>query len=120
MAKKLGKVTIKANGRMFESKKGATLDIGGVTRSPVEHDQGTGDFSEEPRGSQVECTTPFGRDTSLTEIAAMDNVTLTFECDTGQTYVIAGAYNDGNPALTGGDGGEVKCVFYGPAAEEMK
>ena len=119
MAKKLGKVTIKANGQVFESKKGASLDPGGVTRSAVKHDQGAGDFSEEPRESTVECTTPFGRDTSLAAINAMDNVTLTFECDTGQTYVVAGAWSDGEASLTAGDGGEVKCTFHGPAAEEM-
>lgn len=118
MAKKLGRVIVKVDGKALESKKGASLDIGGITRTPL--DEFPGDFSEEPRGATVECTLGYGRDTSLTEIAAIENATLVFQCDTGQSYVIGEAYNDGNPQLTSGDGGDVKCVFHGKPAEEMK
>lgn len=119
MSKKLGRVTVKADGKVLQSKSGATLDPGGTERTTVVGDHDVGYF-EKTKQSKVECEIMYGKETSLDELGAMDNVTLSFECDTGQSYVIKGAWLTDTPQLTAGDGGSVKLVFEGSKAEELK
>ena len=44
---------------------------------------------------------------------------MTFECDTGQTYVQRNAWCVNPPVATDGGGGTVPLQFEGPPAEEM-
>ena len=118
MAKKLGKVIIKVDGKALASKTGASLDLGGVQRTTVKSALGMG-FSEEDMPSKLECELIFGAGDKLAPIRSWDNVTLAFEADTGQVYVVAGAWCLNPPNLTGNEGGSVKLTFEGPPAEEM-
>lgn len=119
MAKKLGKVIIKVDGKALPSKPGAAIDIGGVQRTTVKDAIGMG-FSEEDMPSQVSCEINVDGQTSLAEMRGWDNVTLSFECDTGQQYVIQGAWLTSTAKLTGNEGGSVPLTFEGPPAEELR
>ncbi|MDH4319872.1 MAG: phage tail tube protein [Desulfobulbaceae bacterium] len=118
MSKRLGIATIKYDGKVLNSRPGASMDPGGIARKSVITDLNIG-FSEELRQSKVECEIAYDKDTSLAELGQISGATLTFDCDTGQSYVIKDAWITDTPQLTAGDGGKVKLTFEGPAAEEM-
>jgi len=46
-------------------------------------------------------------------------VTVIFECDTGQRYVINDAFLTDTPTMKDGEGGNITLKFSGPAAEEV-
>lgn len=120
MARKLGSVKIKVDGTVLESKPGASLDPGGTERATVMGDNEVLGFSQQPKQSKVDCEIVYGKETSLSELGEIEDATLSFECDTGQTYVVQGAWLTNTPALKGGEGGSVQLTFEGPPAEEMK
>lgn len=114
----VGQVKIKIDGETLQSKPGATLEIGGATRTAQRGDYQAGAFSEETTESKVTATLLMKRSVSLTAIRAIDNATITFETDVGKTYIIRNAYSAEAPVLTaGGEGANV--VFQGPPAEEL-
>ena len=119
MAKKLGMVVIKVDGSLLESMPGAKLDIGGFERTTVVGANSVQGNYQTPKPSRVECEVSVGEETSLAEMRDWDNVTLSFECDTGQQYVIQGAWLTNSPEMTGSEGGRVPMVFEGKPAEEM-
>lgn len=116
--KLLGRAIIRVNGKTFRQEKGATLDIGGIKRNTKMGNAGVNGFSEEPVPSKMEVSIHVGPETSLAEIRDWSNVVASFECDTGQTYVINGGWVTDPPVLEEGDG-KTKFVIEGPAAEEM-
>jgi hypothetical protein len=119
MAKLLGKFIIKADGKQLRTMPGAKLDIGGSERTTViGNNQVEGNF-ETPKPSRVECEVPLGKGVSLAEMRAWDEVTISCECDTGQQYVIQGAWLTNTPEMTASEGGRVPLIFEGPPAEEM-
>ena len=120
MGKRLGKAVVKADGKAFDSLPGAKIDIGGTERGTVVGGNKVLGYSETPKQSKVELEISVGKDTSLEELRAMDNVTISFECDTGQQYVVQGAWLTNTPEATAQDGGKVPLTFEGPPAEEMK
>lgn len=113
-----GRATIKADGDELETFKGATIDPGGVTRTSQNGSRRTLGYTEETRNSKVECEFAVRAGTSIAQIQNMVDATITFRCDTGQTYVISGGWCTGEVTLTEGEG-KAKAVFEGPAAEEM-
>ena len=56
--------------------------------------------------------------TSLKEIGDWGDVTVSFEADTGQTYVISHGWSTTPPPLTDNEG-KAKITIEGPPAEEM-
>ncbi|NBB51504.1 phage tail protein [Rhizobium sp. CRIBSB] len=119
MAKKFGRATIRVNGKTYDTKKGSTLDPGGIKREPRPGSNTTGGFTEELVPSKIEATVLFGEGDSVTEINAITDATVLFETDTGQTYVVRQGYCAEPVTLTEGEG-EAKVVFMGAAAEEMR
>ncbi|MGE4406041.1 phage tail tube protein [Pseudomonas sp.] len=119
MAKKLGKAKIKVDGKVLESMPGARLDIGGDERTTVIGSNAVQGFFETPKQSVLECEVSVGKETKLAEMRGWDNVTLSFECDTGQLYVVQGAWLTNTPNMTASEGGRVPMTFEGPPAEEM-
>lgn len=117
--KKLGKATVRVNGAAYRSYPGATVDIGGVTRTPKVGHEVNG-FSESERQGSVEFEMDLGTDTSLADIQAIDDATVIFECDTGQTYVGNHWWNTGEITFTDGSDSKVSIKFEGPPMEEMK
>lgn len=117
MAKILGRATIKVNGKLLDSNKGSTLDIGGVKRTSKMGNSGTHYFMEEPVPAKVELSVPHSADVNLREIHDAVEVTLNFEGDNGQTFVIPKAVSTEAPT-TGDQDGDAKFVFEGMAAEQ--
>ncbi len=119
MAKKLGKVVIKVDGSQLESLPGAKIDVGGVERTTLLGDNDVLGNYEKPKPSRVECEIAVGKETSMAKIREWDDVTLSCECDTGQQYVIQGAWLTNSPEMTASEGGKIPLVFEGKPAEEM-
>ncbi len=120
MSKRLGKAFIKSDGGLLETMPGAKIDIGGVIRNPVVGSNTVHGYAEQVKEAMVECEISFGPDTSLAKLAATVDATITFECDTGQVYIVRNAWLVEPPVLTEGEGGKVPLKFAGPPAEEMK
>lgn len=118
MAKKFGRAIVRANGRMWDTKRGASLETGGVKREPRPGSNSAGGYTEELVGAKLDCTILYGAGDSVADINALTDATVTFETDTGQTYIVRNAYSEGNATLTEGEG-ELKTVIYGEPAEEM-
>lgn len=115
----LGMVYIKVDGSLLPSLPGAKLDMGGVTRTTVMGDNAVLGFARQPKQSVVECEIGMREGVSLAALQKIEDATITFECDTGQTYVIRGAYVTETLNLTAGEGGKVALKFEGQPAEEM-
>ena len=116
--KMMGKVTIRADGQAFKSYPGASIDFGGVERTPkVGHD--IHGFSETPKEGTVEFEMDLAPSTSLAAIAAMDDVTMVAESDTGQMYVGRNWWCAEPPTFTDGSDSKVKCKFQGRPMEEL-
>ncbi|MFN7305519.1 MAG: phage tail tube protein [Acetobacteraceae bacterium] len=114
----LGRATIRANGQVIETAKGASLDVGGTKRNPVTVGRVVG-WSEETVPAMVECETTLRSGMSLETLRRLAGVTVIFECDTGQRYVINDAFLTDTPTMKDGEGGNVTLKFAGPAAEEV-
>lgn len=114
----LGRASIKVDGQLLQSHPGAMLDIGGVTRTSVVGNEVHG-YSEAAKQSRLECEISYTGETSLAELARISDAVITFETDTGQIYVIGGAWIVDPPTVTDGSDGRVPLVFEGPPAEEM-
>lgn len=119
MGKALGVVKLKLDGTLVHSKPGASIDIGGPVRSAVESDQ-PGYYSETNKGSRIEADLVVDKDFSADDLRRMDDITATFEADTGQSWVVNHAYVAESGPITGGNSGGCRVIIEGPPAQEMK
>lgn len=119
MTQRLGIAYIKIDGALLESMPGASIDLGGVMRTPVIGGNAVLGHSETPKEAVVECQIAVGRGTSLAQLQKITAATITFEADTGQTWIVREAVLAEPPKATAGDGGQVPLKFFGPPAEEM-
>lgn len=117
MPKSIGVVKIKIDGELLNSKPGAKLDPGGPVRTAVEANE-PGYFSTAKQGSRIEADIIVNKDFSVDKLRNAEDITATFEADTGQAWVINHAYVANPPEITGGSGSAI--VIEGPAAQEMK
>lgn len=113
-----GRAFIKLNGNLLRSKEGAKLNLGGVNRPPVTGDTGVHGYTERPVAPWIECTISHGADTNLQELADFRDGSVSFETDTGKSYVLREAWCENPPELTTGEG-EVTLRFSGMSAEEV-
>jgi hypothetical protein len=116
--KKLGKAVIKVNGTAYQSYPGATVDIGGVSRTAKVGHEVHG-FSESTRQGSIEFEMDLGADTKLADIQGISDATITFECDTGQVYVGNHWWCNGEVTFTDGSDSKVKVKMEGLPMEEM-
>lgn len=118
MAKITGRVTIKVNGKTLLSKRGATLDYGGVKRTPVVGSNQVNGYTEEIMAPMVNCTVSHTADTSLAELANYVDETLNFETDSGRTYVLSQAFLTDPPKLSENEG-DVALAFAAVSCDEV-
>jgi len=116
--KKFGRVKVKVNGVQYESMPGASIDIGGTKRTSFNADFDTG-FTEETKNAECEFKMPLKPGLKLDDFRAMDDVTLTFVCDTGQTYLMTQAWISETVKLAGGSPGLADLKFESPPAKEI-
>lgn len=111
-----GQSKLKVNGRVYDTEGKSSLVVGGVMREAVEADFKAGHFTEKTIGSKLTCSILLAAGVSLTELQGFDDVTVTFEADTGQTYVINHAYTCNEVSASEG---KASLELAGPAAEEL-
>jgi hypothetical protein len=115
----LGRATLRMNGQVIETAKGASLDLGGVKRNPVVVGRLVG-YAEETAPAMIEGETSLARGQSLEDLRNFAGGTAIFECDTGQRYVIAEAFVTDAITLKDGEGGNVAIKIAGLPAEELR
>lgn len=115
----LGIATIKADGKLLRTNKGAKLDIGGAMRTPVTGSGRVHGYAEETKEATLECEISLAKGDKLEDIRNIVDATITFECDTGQTYVVREAFVTETLQITEGEGGKIPVKFAGQPAEEM-
>jgi len=108
MAQVTGRVFITVAGKRLASKEGAKLMYGGVSRETVVADTGVVGFSEKTEAPGVECVIPHTSDVKLADYRAMTAATISFDTDTGASFVLNGAWCGNALEL---EKGEVKLVF---------
>lgn len=115
MAQVFGRAFITVAGKRYNTKEGASLKFGGVSREAVVGDGGVAGFQEKLEAPEVDCTIIATGEVSLVEIQNIKDATVSFDTDTGRSYVIANAFNGPVPELSK-DG--IKAKFYGIEAKE--
>jgi hypothetical protein len=118
VAQVLGRAAIKYNGKILLTDKGAKLNLGGVERKPIVGDRVHG-FAEETKEPSIECVISLTKDTDLEEIKNLTDCTVTFEADTGQTWILKNAWSNTPPEITAGEGGKVPVKFHGMSCVKM-
>jgi len=117
MAKVLGIVKIKVNGKLMRTVPGAKLRTGGRKHTSVVGHKRYGSFVEfEP--SQVSFTIAKTADVNLKEIQDLEAATLIFEGDDGASYLIANADCTSSVEVSD-NGGGVAFTFEGDEAEPL-
>lgn len=116
--KVLGIATVKVDGDVLLIDNGAKLNPGGVTRTTVKGTEVHG-YAEQAMEAFVEVTATMSEQTRLKKIAAMSDVSVTFEADTGQTYILNHAWLENPPETTAGEGGKIPLRFVAKTCEEM-
>lgn len=116
MAQVTGRAYVNVNGQRLRSKPGAKLKFGGVEREPVVGDDSVHGYSEKLTAPSVECTISHTADTNLQELQATTSATVTFETDTGKTFLLQEAWTANALELTNG---EVAITFNGVRCEEQ-
>lgn len=111
-----GRVFITAAGKRLASKEGAKLMLGGVEREAVLADTGVVGYQEKTVAPGVECTIPHTADLSLAEFQAMTDVTLSFDTDTGKSFVLSNAWNSNALEM---EKGEIKLNFGALSCKEV-
>ena len=110
-----GQTTITIDGAQLLTEGKSSIEVGGIVRSAVEADNQAGFFTEKTVPSKVECTVLVAAGTSIAALQAIDNATIVFECDTGQTYVVNNAWVA--DAINASEG-KAKLTLQGPPADE--
>lgn len=120
MPQVLGRAIIKWDGKVLTSEKGAKLNTGGVSRTGVAGDAGVYGYAEETKIPELNCTVSVTKETSLLDFNKITGATITFEADTGQTWILKDAWLQDPTEVTSGEGGKVPLKFQGMSCEEMK
>ena len=115
MPQVFGRAFITVAGRRYNTKPGASMKFGGVSRKPVSGDGGVAGYQEELEAPQVDCTIIATADVSLKDIQSIKDVTISFDTDHGKSYVISDGFNGPVPDMSN-DG--IKATFYGTVATE--
>ncbi len=120
MAQLLGRAFIKLDGDLLRSNDGAKIDLGGAVRDPVVGSHTVHGYAEKIKEATVECEISLAKGDSLEPLRNTTDATITFECDSGQTYIVREAFLMEPPVVSEGDGGKIPLKFAGQPAEEVK
>lgn len=118
MGQLLGRATIRVDGRVIETAKGASLDLGGTKRNPIVYGRKVG-YAEETMNAMIEGETSLEEGMTLEDLRNIAGAVVTFACDTGQSYVVRDAFITDTINLKDGDGGNIAIKIAGMPAEEI-
>lgn len=116
MSQVFGRAFITVAGKRYNTKEGASLKFGGISREPVIGDAGVAGHQEKLEAPQVDCIIIHTANISLKEIQGIKDATISFDTDNGKSFVITDAFNGPAPELSR-DG--IKATFYGSQCEEV-
>lgn len=114
----VGQARIKVDGDTLDTDGESTLELGGPVREAQRGDYQAGAFSEKTAESKLTVKILVKRGTSLTALRDIDNATIDFRTDTGQSFLIRNAYVAEVVSLSTSDG-KADVVLHGPPAEEL-
>jgi len=115
--KHTGRAWIFVDGQLYESGDDAKLSGAvGIKRNIVKGAEIYG-FTEEIVEASVEASFFHGNGLSLAAFRTMDDVTITFQCDSGATYTLANAWFADGKEL-GAKDGKVGVTFTAKKADE--
>lgn len=87
-----GTAYISLNGRRIGTVPGSgKLSPGGVVRTPMAIDGGVTGYTEKAQHAEIECEIAMSADVDIFEINDATDMTIMFEADSGQAYVVRGA-----------------------------
>lgn len=111
-----GRVFITVKGQRLRSKDGATLkNFGGIEREGQTADTGVAGYIEKTVIPEIECSIQHAADVSLTDFLKITDETISFDTDTGRSFILTGAWCTGALELSKG---EVKVKFQGMDCQE--
>lgn len=117
--KTLGRATIRVNGQVYDTEPGATILPGGLKNNARQ----TSDrfyYNQTKIPARMTCRVPITADVSLRQLQELTDAEITFEADTGQTYIMRNAVQTGDvEGADGADGGFASLTFESDPAEEM-
>lgn len=118
MSKKvLGRAFVRYDGKALPTLPGAKLNPGGTERTPVVLESGEVRYTEKLVNAEIEVEVAIGKDTDILALNKITEATITFECDTGQRYIMRNGFCTGPINLSSGDGkGSIK--FAGEAVKQ--
>ncbi|MEO9385305.1 phage tail tube protein [Chromobacterium phragmitis] len=115
MARMTGVVYITLNGQKKRSEGDASLKVGGKIREQIKDANGPcGLATKEVVGGEVKFTLRHGSDEDVVALQQLDDVTVLFETDSGQRYLVASAGTVGEVELKGN---KVEVTMAGNPAE---
>ena len=120
-----GFATLKIDGDVLDTNGGASLDLGGVVRTAVVDATIVGSnrvlgWAQTPKQARLECEVFVSEKTSLQRFADIEEATITFTADTGNTWILPNAWLAEPPKFTqAGEGGKVNLIFEAAVAEEV-
>jgi hypothetical protein len=103
MAQVTGKAIIRVDGEEIPTENGAKLNPGGVNRNPEAHG-GNVYYREEDVAPELTAQVMHTADIDIKALGAIDNATVIFEADTGQRYIMRGAFTTKPVELDAGNG----------------
>ena len=119
MANKLfGRAKVTVGGLLLNTVRGVTLDPGGVKRTPVTGANSSDGYTEEVVPSKLECEVLVDAGVSIVDLSNLVGVTVLVQFDTGQQYLIPGAYTTDPVVATEGEG-KAKLAMQGQEAVEI-
>lgn len=110
-----GRATLTYNGKRLRSKEGATLNLGGTSRTAEPLDDGSVGYYETTVAPELSCTVPLTQDLAVQELRDLTDATVVFESDTGLSWVIREAFSVDAISV----GRDVQLKFSGQPAEQM-
>lgn len=119
MTKLFGAAEIVVDGETLQTLPGAALDIGGTVRTARSGPRSVHGFSETHKEATIECEVTLPPGFSIKSLHDTADATITFRCDSGQSYVIRNAWCSAPPTGNDGDDARFSVNFAGPAAEEV-
>lgn len=119
MTQMFGKAKVSADGKELLVDDGSKINLGGVRRHTVKGPRVYG-FAEEVMEATCDVNVYIDADTDLDELNGMDDVTILFQADTGQKYVMAHAWlTEPVDAAAKTTGGQTPLKFASVEAQQI-
>ena len=111
-----GRVIIKRDGEVLDTIEGASLDPGGVTRTPVPLDNGKIKHRVAVRHASIKGTIVDDAQAKWLDTLKDTDVVIIFETDTGAAYKLAPATSTGETEM---QNGEAPVEWFGEAVKPI-